>query len=98
MGMGAQNIDARLAASIGQLEEPVAPDFQALQDVPKAGVLFALPALLVTGLLKYSENFFKLSQGYYGLDSLLIILAFIALVRVKTIESLRYSAPGEWAN
>ena len=58
MGMGAQNIDARLAASIGQLEEPAAPDFQALQDVPKGGVLFALPALLVTGLLKYSENFF----------------------------------------
>ena len=96
MGMGAHNVDARLAASIGQLEEPVAPDFQALQDVPKGGVLFALPALLVTGLLKYSENFFKLSKGYYGLDSLLIILAFIALVRVKSIESLRYSAPGEW--
>ncbi|TXL21241.1 hypothetical protein BMR06_01330, partial [Methylococcaceae bacterium HT5] len=96
MGMGTRNVDARLAASIGQLEEPVVPDFQALQDVPKGGVLFALPALLVTGLLKYSENFFKLSKGYYGLDSLLIILAFIALVRVKSIESLRYSAPGEW--
>jgi len=70
MGMGAQNIDARLAASIGQSEDPVAPDFQAVQDVPKGGVLFALPALLVTGLLKHSENFFKLSKGYYGLDSL----------------------------
>ncbi len=44
MGMGAQNIAARLAASIEQLEQPVAPDFQALQDVPKGGVLFALPA------------------------------------------------------
>lgn len=96
MGMGAQNAEARLAASIGQLEEPVSPDFQAMQDVPKGGVLFALPALLVTGLLKTSENFFKLSKGYYGLDSLLIILAFTALVRLKSIESLRYSAPGEW--
>jgi hypothetical protein len=96
MGMGAQNIEARLAASVGQLEEPVAPDFQAVQDVPKGGVLFALPALLVTGLLKSSEHFFKLSKGYYGLDSLLLILAFTALVRVKSIESLRYSAPGEW--
>ncbi len=27
MGMGAQNIEARLAASVGQLEDPVAPDF-----------------------------------------------------------------------
>ena len=52
MGMGAQNAEARLAASIGQSEEPVAPDFQAVQDVPKGGVLFALPALLATGLLK----------------------------------------------
>jgi prepilin-type processing-associated H-X9-DG protein len=96
MGMGAQNTEARLAASVGQLEEPVAPNFQAVQDVPKGGVLFALPALLVTGLLKTSENFFKLSKGYYGLDSLLMVLAFTALVRVKSIESLRYSAPGEW--
>ena len=96
MGMGAQNIEARLAASVGQLEDPVAPDFQAVQDVPKGGVLFALPALLVTGLLKTSENYFKLSKGYYGLDSLLMVLAFTALVRVKSIESLRYSAPGEW--
>ena len=96
MGMGAQNAEARLAASIGQSEEPVAPDFQAVQDVPKGGVLFALPALLATGLLKSSETFFKLSKGYYGLDSLLIILAFTALVRLKSIESLRYSPPGEW--
>ena len=96
MGMATQNTEARLAASVGKLDEPVAPDFQAVQDVPKGGVLFALPALLVTGLLKTCGDFFKLSKGYYGLDSLLLILAFTALVRVKSIESLRYSAPGEW--
>jgi hypothetical protein len=96
MGMGAQAIEARLAASIGKLDEPVVPDFQAAQDVPKGGILFALPALLATGLLKFSDKFFKLSKGYYGLDSLFLILAFTALARVKSIESLRYSAPGEW--
>jgi hypothetical protein len=95
MGMGAQAIEARLAASIGKLDEPVAPDFQAARDVPKGGVLFALPALLATGLLKFSDKFFKLSKGYYGLDSLFLVL-FTALARVKSIESLRYSAPGEW--
>ena len=98
MGMGAQAIEARLAASIGKLDEPVAPDFQAARDVPKGGILFALPALLATGLLKFSDKFFKLSKGYYGLDSLFLILAFTALARVKSIESLRYSAPGEWGN
>ncbi len=96
MGMGAQAIEARLAASIGKQDEPVAPDFQSALDVPKGGVLFALPALLVTGLLKFSDQFFKLGKGYYGLDSLLLVLAFTALARVKSIESLRYSAPGEW--
>ncbi len=59
MGMGTQNAEAR----IGQSEEAVAPDFQTVQDVPKGGVLFALPALLVTALLKRSETFFKLSKG-----------------------------------
>ena len=95
MGVGAQDVLGRVAASIGDLES-VAPEFQAVVDVPKGGVLFALPALLAMGLLKYTEQFFKLPKGYYGLDSLLLLLAFMALTRLKSIESLRYSAPGEW--
>jgi hypothetical protein len=95
MGVGAQDVLGRVAASIGDLDS-VAPEFQAVVDVPKGGVLFALPALLAIGLLKYTEPFFKLPKGYYGLDSLLLLLAFMALTRLKFIESLRYSAPGEW--
>jgi hypothetical protein len=37
-------------------------------------------------------------KGYYGLDSLLLLLAFMALARLESIESLRDSAPGEWGN
>ena len=48
------------------------------------------------GLLKYTERFFTLPKGYYGLDSLFLLLAFMALTRLKSIESLRYYAPGEW--
>ncbi len=64
-------------------------------------MLFALPILLVTELLKYSENFLKLSKGYYGLDSLLMVRAFPALARVTSlashrIASQRYSSVGEW--
>jgi len=95
MGVGAQDILGRVAASIGDLES-VTPQFQAVADVPRGGVLFALPALLAMGLLKYTEAFFKLPKGYYGLDSLFLLLAFMALTRFKSIESLRYSAPGEW--
>lgn len=96
MGMGASHTEARVATSVGGQDGPVMPDFQAALDVPKGGVLFALPALLVTGLLEFSGGFFKLPKGYYGLDSLLLLLALTTLARVKSIESLRYSAPGEW--
>jgi prepilin-type processing-associated H-X9-DG protein len=95
MGVGAQDVMGRVAASIGDLES-VAPQFQAVVDVPNGGVLFALPALLTMGLLKYTEQFFKLPKGYYGLDSLFLLLAFMALSRLKSIEALRYCAPGEW--
>ena len=67
-----------------------------LRQVPNGGVLFALPALLAMGLLKYTERFFKLPKGYYGLDSLFLLLAFMAFTRLQSIEKLRYCAPGEW--
>jgi len=35
-------------------------------------------------------------KGDYALDSLFLLLAFMALARLKSIESLRYCAPGEW--
>ena len=95
MGVGAQDVMGRVAASIGDLES-VAPEFQPVLDVPNGGVLFALPALLAMGLLKYTGAFFKFPKGYYGLDSLLLLLAFMAFIRLKSIECLRYCAPGEW--
>jgi len=95
MGMGARNVEARVAASVGELEA-VAPDFQPALDVPNGGVLFALPALLAVGLLASTERYFALPKGYYALDSLFVLLAFMALARLKSIESLRYCAPGEW--
>jgi hypothetical protein len=96
MGMGACNVEARIAASVGELEIAIAPDFQPALDVPNGGVLFALPALLAVGLLKTTGRFFELPKGYYGLESLFLLLAFMALARLKSIESLRYCAPGEW--
>lgn len=96
MGMGADNVEARVAASMGSLEDPVAPAFQPALDVPNGGVLFALPALLAMGLLKTTGRFFELPKGYYGLESLFLLLAFMALSRLKSMEALRYCAPGEW--
>ncbi|MEN8250583.1 MAG: putative transposase [Bacteroidota bacterium] len=93
--MGATNVMGRVAAMVGDIKE-VSIEFQSTLDVPKAGVLLALPALLATGLLQNTRHYFKLPNGYYGLDSIFILIAFMSLARIKSVERLRYCAPGEW--
>jgi anti-sigma factor ChrR (cupin superfamily) len=95
MGMGATNTLDRVQASLGQLRS-AAPRFETAVDVPCAGVLLALPALLANGLLTHVGKYFLLPPGYYGIDSIFILLAFMALCRVKQAEQLRYCPPGEW--
>jgi hypothetical protein len=48
------------------------------------------------GLLQATDRYFTLPEGYYGLDSLFLLLAFLALACLPSLESLRYCAPGEW--
>jgi hypothetical protein len=95
MGRGATATLERLAASLGQLGE-AAPRFASALDIPKGGVLLALPALLVSGLLRHTAKYFRLPAGFYGLTSIFLLLAFMALGRLRSIEALRYYAPGEW--
>jgi len=95
MGMGATDTAGRLFTSLFK-GGPVDPDFCGCFDVPNGGVLLGLPGLLSMGLLRYTDTFFQLPKGFYRLDSIFLLLAFMALARIKTIESLRYSAPGEW--
>jgi hypothetical protein len=95
MGRGATATLERLAASLGLLNE-VTPRFEAALDIAKGGVLLALPALLVSGLLRHASAYFRLPKGFYGLTSIFLLLAFMALARLRSIEALRYYAPGEW--
>ena len=95
MGVATHHIEARLAASVGALGA-VLPQFEPALDVPHGGVLCALPALLAMGLLEGAEKYLTFQDGYYALDSLLILLAFMALCRMETVEELRRHAPGEW--
>lgn len=93
--MGATDTEGRLLASIFKAG-PVDPAFSACLDVPNGGVLLGLPALLSMGLLRHTEKYFQLPNGFYRLDSIFLILAFMALARIKAIEWLRYCSPGEW--
>ena len=95
MGMGASNVTARVAASLGGLVA-VAPQFAPALDVPHGGVLLSVPLLLALGLLDHTAGRLDLPDGYYGLDSILLLMAFMALARLETVEDLRYHAPGEW--
>lgn len=95
MGVGATDSDARLLAAVGDLSE--APThFSPCDDVHCGGVLLAIPALLSCGLLTYCSRFFKLPSGYYGVRHIFMILAFMALCRIKSIEGLASCSPGEW--
>lgn len=85
----------RAMACIGKLAE-AAPEFVRAESVAKAGVLVALPALLGQGLLDVGEQVYgALSNGFFGLKSILLSFAFMALIRIKSTERLTDQAPGE---
>jgi hypothetical protein len=84
----------RVAAAMGMLNDaPI--EFEVLRDVPYGGVLLAVPALLSNGLLAHTGNFYALPRGFYGIKSIFLLLAFMALARLGSLENLRYTAPGE---
>ncbi len=97
MGYGATRSLERVAAAMGLLES-ASIDFEAAQDIPQGGVLWAVPALLSVGLLRHSQPLYQLPRGFYGGGSVFLLLALMALARLESVEQLRYAAPGEWGN
>lgn len=95
LGYGTTRVMDRLLASCGVLAA-AGLEFTAADDVPQAGVLCALPALLTEGLLRHTRTFYTLPPGYYPLEALFLYLALLALVRCRSLEQTRYQAPGEW--
>lgn len=97
MGYATTRPAERVAASVGGLSSaPI--QFAPACDVPQGGVLLALPALLAAGLLRHTKELYTLPNGFYGIASIFLLLALQALARIKSIEQLRYVAPGEWGN
>lgn len=69
--------------------------FDTHEAVCGAGILFLLPALLSQGLLKTKEVYSIPQNHYYGLESIILTLAFMALGRIKNPEQLKQCKPGE---
>ena len=96
MGRAARDVEGRMLASAGLMTE-AKPVFAApAHGVAHGGVLAALPMLLRAGLLGAANRLFRLPDGFYGLTTILLFVAFMTLARVRNPEGLRYQAPGEW--
>lgn len=70
-------------------------EFSTHEGLCGAGVLFLLPALLSQGLLKTKEVYHIPDTHYYGLETVVLTLAFMALARIKNPEQLKQCKPGE---
>lgn len=95
MGVACTRVEERVLASLGELVGATA-NFEPGLDIPKAGSLCAIPALLANGLFDGAERFLGKVAGYYTIFHVLLLLALMALCRIKTTEKLRGHAPGEF--
>jgi transposase len=94
MGTACTRPDQRVLAAFGLLNG--APThFETCRDVPFGGVLCALPALEANGLFRHIHDCLKKLRGYYSTLHVIVLLAHMALCRIKTVEQLQYQPPGE---
>jgi len=88
-GVAIQRHAERALARVGQLTE-AAPRFVAAEAVRYGGALLALPALLTLGVLEAGEQTYgALKKAFYGLRATLLVVAFMALLRIRTPSNCR---------
>jgi hypothetical protein len=86
--------EERIAAAMGLIAG--APTvFKAGNSIEHGAILLALPALESQGLLKALDVYGPLPQGYYNLTHILLLLAYMALLRINNPEQLKTCNPGE---
>ncbi len=83
----------RLMAYLGLLED-AAPLFGCGTNIPRAGVLLALPALIAGGVFECAQKIYgSLGPAFYGLRTSLLTLLLMALWRIKRPEGLKEHSP-----
>ncbi len=79
----------RLLAAFGYLDD-AAPVFGNAEAVAGAGVLFALPVLVTSGMFPISYKLYgAIGPAFYGLRTTLLTLLLMALWRIKRPEALK---------
>lgn len=95
-GVAVKRTTERALARAGLLTE-AQPHMETAHAVAGAGVLLALPALEEQGLVDVGQQVYgSLGKGFFGLRSVLLTFAFMALLRIRTPERLGERSPGEF--
>jgi len=85
----------RLLAAMGQIED-AAPVFAKAENLPGAGVLLAIPALVGSGLLSVARKIYRsLGPAFYGLRTTLVASVLLTLLRIPRPETLKEYSPGD---
>jgi len=95
MGVGCTRPEERALASLGMLEN-AATVFEQNNDINHGGLLCALPALSENGLFRSTSERLPTLKGYYSTLHILLVMAYMALARLKNPERLSHEAPGEF--
>ncbi len=84
----------RLLAAEGLLHD-AQPVFADGSGIPRLGALLAIPLLVTSGLFSEASRLYgSIGPAFYGLRTSLLVLAFMALLRIKQPENLKeYSPP-----
>lgn len=83
----------RTLARLGFLDD-AAPLFADHQELPRAGVLLAVPVLQAHGCLEvFSRLYASLGPAFYGLRTTVFSLILLALLRIKRPENLKEYSP-----
>src|SRR5947208_832402 len=85
----------RLWPALGLLDDAL-PLFAPAQNLPRAGALFAIQALVASGLLSAAEKSYgRLHRSFYRLRTTLVAYVLLALLRIPRPEALKEYSPGE---
>ena len=88
-------INDRMYARIGLLDDAV-PIFNPGKQIPRAGVLLAVPALIQSDIFSVAEEVYgQIGPAFYGLRTTVLAMLLMALLRIKRPEGIKEYMPAD---